>query len=72
MIASDFNDVMRLVYVAYFHATEVVLLLKLGGNEVFFDINRQKKFIGFVQPPSGTSDGEPIFKTVIYYLFFIL
>jgi hypothetical protein len=32
----------RLVYVAYFHATEVVLLLKLGGNEVFFDINRQK------------------------------
>jgi hypothetical protein len=37
MIASDFNEVMRLVYVAYFHATtEVVLLLKLGGNEVFF------------------------------------
>jgi hypothetical protein len=27
---------MRLVCVVYFTATEVVLLLKLGGNEVFF------------------------------------
>jgi hypothetical protein len=27
---------MRFVYVVYSPATEVVLLLKLGGNEVFF------------------------------------
>jgi hypothetical protein len=26
----------------YFTATEVVLLLKLGRNEVFFDINQRK------------------------------
>jgi hypothetical protein len=28
----------------YFTATEVVLLLKLGGNEVFFEINQRKNY----------------------------
>jgi hypothetical protein len=28
------NEVMRLIYVGYLTATEVVLLLKLGKNEV--------------------------------------
>jgi hypothetical protein len=32
----------RFVCVMYSTATEVVLLLKLGGNEVFFDITTEK------------------------------
>jgi hypothetical protein len=41
---------MRFVRVAYSHATEVVLLLKLGGNEVFFRHKSAEKFMGFAQP----------------------
>jgi hypothetical protein len=38
----------------YFTATEVVLLLKLGGNEVFFRHKSTEKFMGFAQPTGGT------------------
>jgi hypothetical protein len=33
--AIQFNEVIRLLFLLYPSATEVVLLLKLGGNEVF-------------------------------------
>jgi hypothetical protein len=45
---------MRFVRVVYFHATEVVLLLKLGRNEVFFDINQQKNLWVLHNLPCGT------------------
>jgi hypothetical protein len=34
----------------YFRATEVVLLFKLGGNEVFSPTKISRKIIGFAQP----------------------
>jgi hypothetical protein len=34
----------------YSTSTEVVLLLKLGGNEVFFRHKSTEKFMGFAQP----------------------
>jgi hypothetical protein len=46
---------MRLFCVVYFTATEVVLLLKLGGNEVFFRHKSAEKFMGFAQPTLSDS-----------------
>jgi hypothetical protein len=41
---------MRFIRVVYSHATEVVLLLKLSENEVFFRHKSAEKFMGFAQP----------------------
>jgi hypothetical protein len=62
---------MRFVHVVYSHATEVVLLLKLGGNEVFFDINQQKNLWVLHNLPArlGTENrfSKPLY--VIYFSF---
>jgi hypothetical protein len=62
---TPFNEVMRLLFVAYSSATEGVLLLKLGVNKVFCAANlrRYQKNFRFYQHsvPNGTRDGGRVF-----------